>query len=220
LAIRILIVEDDIDIATRMAAGLRLLGFTVECVHDGEEAARFGLQEPFDAIILDLGLPTLPGIDVLKHWRQAGLLTPVLVITARVGWADKVDGLNAGADDYIGKPFHVPEIAARLRALMRRAVGQSPSVLLSHKDIAVDLAAGTATRAGDPIELTAQEFRLLTFLMHRVGRLVTQSELVDHLYGLDEERSSNTVEVYIGRLRRKIGRDTITTTRGLGYRFG
>ena len=137
-----------------------------------------------------------------------------------MGWADKVNGLNAGADDYIGKPFHVPEIAARLRALMRRAVGQSPSVLLTHDDLTVDLSSGAASKAGEPVDLTAQEFRLLTFLMHRIGRLVTQNELIDHLYGLDEERTSNTVEVYIGRLRRKIGRDRIKTMRGLGYRFG
>lgn len=178
------------------------------------------MQERFDAIILDLGLPTLPGIDVLRGWRRAGLATPVLVVTARVGWNDKVDGLNAGADDYIGKPFHVPEVAARLRALMRRAAGQAGAATLSHGDITVDAAAGVAALAGQPLDLTAQELRLLTFLMHRIGRIVTQAELIDHLYGLDEERASNTVEVYVGRLRRKIGHDAIRTHRGLGYRFG
>ncbi len=215
-----MLVEDDVDLAARLSLGLRQHGFVVEHIGDGDDALRFGLQEHFDAIILDLGLPTLPGIEVLRGWRRGGVTTPVLVVTARDGWADKVDGLNTGADDYVGKPIEVGEIAARLRALMRRAAGQSAGALLVHRDLTVDPAAGIATRAAERLDLTAQEFRLLTFLMHRIGRIVTQTELLDHLYGLDEERSSNTVEVYIGRLRRKIGREMIATQRGLGYRFG
>lgn len=177
------------------------------------------MQEQFDAIILDLGLPGLPGIKVLQGWRRAGCTTPVLILTARSSWTEKVEGLNAGADDFVTKPFQVDEVAARLRALMRRAAGQATPEL-RHGKIALDPVSGTASVAGQPIELTAQEFRLLNLFLHRVGRIVTQAELLDHLYGLDEERHSNTIEVYVGRLRRKIGRDAIRTLRGLGYRFG
>lgn len=165
-------------------------------------------------------MPGLPGLEVLRQWRRGGVATPVLILTARTGWVEKVDGLNAGADDYIGKPFYVPEIAARLQALMRRATGHAGAERLRYNDIEVDTAGGLATVAGTIVSLTAQEFRMLVFFMHRIGRIVPQSELIDHLYSLDEERSSNTIEVYIGRLRRKIGRDAIVTLRGLGYRFG
>jgi len=195
------------------------LGLVVEQVEDGEHGLSYALQEQFDAIVLDLGLPGLPGIEVLRGWRLAGCATPVLILTARNTWSEKVEGLNAGADDYVTKPFQVDEIAARLRALMRRVAGQATSEL-RHGDITLDPVSRTAGVAGRPIDLTAQEFRLLNFFMHRVGRVVTQAELLDHLYGLDEERSSNTIEVYVGRLRRKIGREAIRTLRGLGYRFG
>ena len=217
--IRILLVEDDQDISSRLKEGLGSFGFVVEHVADGEQGLSFALQEQFDAIVLDLGLPGLPGIEVLHGWRRSGCTTPVLILTARTSWTEKVEGLNAGADDYVTKPFQVDEIAARLRALMRRAAGQATSEL-RHGDITLDPVAGTANVAGQPIDLTAQEFRLLNLFLHRVGRVVTQAELIDHLYGLDEERSSNTIEVYVGRLRRKVGRDTIRTLRGLGYRFG
>ncbi|WP_084584498.1 response regulator transcription factor [Sphingomonas azotifigens] len=215
---RILLVEDDAEIGDRLREGLGALGFVIELVRDGETALDFGRQEGFDAIILDLGLPQLPGIEVLRRWRADGCGTPVLILTARSSWTEKVEGLNAGADDYVGKPFHVDEIAARLRALMRRAAGYQAAVL-RHGTIVLDPASGLVTVAGAPVELTAREFRLLTFLLHRVGRIVTHAELLDHLYGLEEEPSSNTIEVFIGRLRRKIGRDSIRTLRGLGYRF-
>lgn len=218
-AIRILLVEDDQDIGARLKEGLAAFGFVVEHVEDGEQALSFALHERFDAIVLDLGLPVLSGIEVLRGLRRAGSTTPVLILTARSSWTEKVEGLNAGADDYVAKPFHVDEIAARLRALMRRVAGQATSEL-RHGDIVLDPVAGTAKVAGQPIDLTAQEFRLLHLFLHRVGRVVTQAELLDHLYGLNEERSSNTIEVYVGRLRRKLGRDTIRTLRGLGYRFG
>jgi DNA-binding response OmpR family regulator len=217
--IRILIVEDDHDIGARLKEGLAGFGFVAEHVKDGGQALSFALHERFDAIVLDLGLPVLSGIEVLRGLRRAGSATPVLILTARSSWTEKVEGLNAGADDYVVKPFHVDEIAARLRALMRRVAGQATSEL-RHGDIVLDPVAGTAKVADRPIDLTAQEFRLLHFFLHRVGRVVTQAELVDHLYSLNEERSSNTIEVYVGRLRRKVGRDTIRTLRGMGYRFG
>ncbi|HEY0316510.1 MAG TPA: response regulator transcription factor [Sphingomonas sp.] len=216
---RILLVEDDADLGARLKEGLTGFGFVVEQVEDGDAGLAFGLQESFDAIILDLGLPHMSGIEVLRGWRRGGCATPVLILTARSSWTEKVEGLNAGADDYVTKPFQIDEIAARLRALMRRTAGQT-SGMLRHGDILLDPVAGTASVAGEPVVLTASEFRLLTVFLHRVGRVVTQAELVDHLYSLDEERASNTIEVYVGRLRRKLGRDTIRTLRGLGYRFG
>lgn len=217
--IRILLVEDDHDISTRLKEGLGSFGFVVEQVEDGEQGLSFALQEKFDAIVLDLGLPGLPGIELLRGWRRAGCASPVLILTARNSWTEKVEGLNAGADDYVTKPFQMDELAARLRALMRRAAGQTTSEL-RHGNITLDPVSGTVSVSGRPIDLTAQEFRLLNLFLHRVGRVVTQAELIDHLYGLDEERNSNTIEVYVGRLRRKVGRDTIRTLRGLGYRFG
>lgn len=176
-------------------------------------------DQTFDAIVLDLGLPGMEGIDVLKRWRATGMSTPVLVLTARGTWSEKVEGLNAGADDYITKPFHIPEVAARLRALIRRSAGIATSTI-AHGAIAVDLGSGRVTRDGEPVELTASELRMLTYFMHRLGRIIPQSELVDHLYALDESRESNTIEVYVSRLRRKLGPDLITTVRGLGYRMG
>jgi two-component system, OmpR family, response regulator len=186
---------------------------------DGEAGHVIGLSESFDAAILDLGLPGLPGIDVLRRWRSGGREMPVLILTARGSWTEKVDCLNAGADDYITKPTHIQEITARLRALIRRAAGK-PSPTLVHKDIELSPSAGTVTVSGNPVELTAQEFRILTYFMHRHGRVISQSQLLDHLYSMDTERDPNTIEVYVGRLRRKLGRDSIKTLRGLGYRFG
>lgn len=218
-AIRILVVEDDRGIAGRLATGLADHGFVVELAHDGEDGHALGCSDDFDAVILDLGLPGLSGLEVLRRWRKAGRHMPVLVLTARGGWDEKVEGLNAGADDYITKPFHIPEVAARLRALMRRSSGTS-SPVLSHGDLELDPTAGTVTQNGQPVDLTAQEFRLLSYFMHRRGRVIPQSELLDHLYTLDDARDSNTIEVYVGRLRRKLGRDVIRTLRGLGYRLG
>lgn len=186
---------------------------------DGEAGQAIGLSECFDAAILDLGLPNLPGIDVLRRWRTGGCEMPVLILTARGSWTEKVDCLNAGADDYVTKPTHIEEIAARLRALIRRSAGKS-SPVLSYKDIELSPAGGTVTVAGSPVELTAQEFRILSYFMHRQGRVISQSQLLDHLYSMDTERDPNTIEVYVGRLRRKLGRETIKTLRGLGYRFG
>lgn len=178
-----------------------------------------GRSETYDAAILDLGLPDMKGLDVLKGWREAGCDMPVLVLTARGTWTEKVDGLNAGADDYIAKPSHVQEISARLRALMRRAAGRAAPVL-THNDVELSPVSKTVTVAGNPVDLTAQEFRILNYFMHRPGRLISQNELIEHIYPLEEQRDPNTIEVYIARLRRKLGRDIIRTQRGLGYRLG
>jgi two-component system OmpR family response regulator len=218
-AIRVLLVEDDKDLARRLSEGLRAAGFVVEHAEDGEMGLSLGKTEEFDAVILDLGLPDISGVEVLKRWRKAERAMPVLILTARDSWTDKVDGLNAGADDYITKPFHVPEVAARLRALIRRAAGKSTPTL-SFGEIELSPFSGTVTLKGEPIDITANEFRLLNYFMHRQGRVIPQSELLDHLYALEEERDPNTIEVYVGRLRKKLGRDIIKTLRGLGYRVG
>jgi two-component system, OmpR family, response regulator len=161
----------------------------------------------------------MQGVDVLKRWRAIGCAMPVLILTARGSWSEKVEGLNAGADDYIAKPSHIQEIVARLRALIRRAAGR-PAPTLVYKNIELSPASGSVTIAGSPIELTAQEFRILNYFMHRQGRVISQSQLLEHLYAADSDRDPNTIEVYVARLRRKLGRDLIKTLRGLGYRFG
>lgn len=177
-----------------------------------------GTEDTYDAAILDLGLPQMPGLDVLKKWRASGVKMPVLVLTARGSWPEKVDGLNAGADDYITKPFHVPEVAARLNALIRRSAGLT-SAVMTHKGITLDAGAGKVELDGTPVDLTAKELRMLNYFMHRLGRVVSQAELTEHLYTADEGRESNTIEVYVSRLRRKLGADVIKTIRGLGYRM-
>jgi two-component system OmpR family response regulator len=215
---RILLVEDDEDIAQRLIAGLTQAGFTVERADNGTDGYTMGLDETYAAAVLDLGLPEMQGIDVLKRWRSAGRKLPVLILTARGTWAEKVDGLNAGADDYVTKPFHVPEVAARLKALIRRSSGLA-SAVLTYRGIELDTGSNRVMLNGTPVELTASELKMLTYFLHRIGRIVSQAELTEHLYALDESRESNTIEVYISRLRRKLGADLITTVRGLGYRM-
>jgi two-component system OmpR family response regulator len=215
---RILLVEDDEDIAQRLIAGLTQAGFTVERADNGTDGYTMGLDETYAAAVLDLGLPEMQGIDVLKRWRSAGRKRPVLILTARGTWAEKVDGLNAGADDYVTKPFHVPEVAARLKALIRRSSGLA-SAVLTYRGIELDTGSNRVMLNGTPVELTASELKMLTYFLHRIGRIVSQAELTEHLYALDESRESNTIEVYISRLRRKLGADLITTVRGLGYRM-
>jgi DNA-binding response OmpR family regulator len=213
------LVEDDPDLARRLSEGLRGLGFVVEHAAKGEFGCALGLSDDFDAAILDLGLPDVQGVQVLQRWRKAGREMPVLILTARGSWTEKVEGLNAGADDYITKPAHVQEVAARLRALIRRAAGKPMPTLVFH-DVELSPASGSVTVGGKPIDLTAQEFRILNYFMHRRGRIIPQIELIEHLYPLEKERDPNTIEVYIGRLRRKLGHDVIKTLRGLGYRLG
>jgi two-component system OmpR family response regulator len=190
----------------------------VDRAKNGEDGLSMGSLETFDAAILDLGLPSMEGISVLRNWRSANRDMPVLILTARGTWTEKVEGLNAGADDYITKPFHVEEVLARLRALIRRKSGAANSVI-SHKEISLDTVAGRATIGGRSVELTASELRMLTYFLHRVDRIISQQELTEHLYDVETSAESNTIEVYVSRLRRKFGRDIITTVRGLGYRM-
>ena len=215
---RILLVEDDPELARRLGDGLRREGYVVEHAATGQMGFLLGRDEDYDAAILDLGLPDLQGVEVLRRWRKADRRMPVLILSARGSWTEKVEGLNAGADDYVTKPSHVQEIVARLRALMRRAAGTSSPTLV-HNDIELSPALGSVSVAGKPVELTAQELRILNYFMHRHDRLISQNELIEHLYPFEEERDPNTIEVYIGRLRRKLGRDVIKTQRGLGYRL-
>lgn len=216
---RILLVEDDAELARRLGSALGEAGFAVDYATDGEEALLLGETHDFDAVILDLGLPKLPGLEVLRRWRLARRDTPVLILSARDAWTERVEGLNAGADDYLGKPFQAAEVAARLRALLRRTAGVA-SPILQHGDIVLAPTAGVAQVAGVAVELTARELRILGYLMHRIGRIVSQAELIDHVYAMEDLRESNTIEVYIGRLRKKLGREAIRTVRGLGYRIG
>lgn len=211
-------VEDDLELARRLKQGLEQAGFAVDCAENGQDGLDLGLRESYDAAVLDLGLPEVPGLSVLKRWRAAGRDHPVLVLTARAAWTEKVEGLNAGADDYMAKPFHVAEVAARLNALIRRSSGRA-SPLLRRGDIELNPAEGVVRVGDTTIELTAKELAILLYLMSRPGRIVSQDQLCDHVYDLDSQRQSNTIEVYIGRLRRKLGRDVIRTVRGLGYRF-
>lgn len=215
---RILLVEDDDEIARRLTAGLTPAGFTIERADNGADGYAMGMDEAYAAAVLDLGLPQMQGVDVLKRWRALGRSMPVLILTARGTWAEKVDGLNAGADDYVTKPFHVPEVAARLKALIRRSSGIS-SPVLSHRGIEFDTGSNRVQANGETVELTARELKMLTLFLHRIGRIVSQAELTDHIYALDETRESNTIEVYVSRLRRKLGADLIKTVRGLGYRM-
>lgn len=216
---RILLAEDDAELARRLGDALGEAGFAVDYADDGEDALFLGETQAFDAVVLDLGLPKMTGLEVLKRWRRAGRDTPVLVLTARDAWTERVEGLNAGADDYMGKPFQAAEVVARLRALVRRSAGGgSPVVRVG--EITLDAGAGLVEAEGRPVELTARELRILSYLMHRAGRIVSQAELVDHVYAMDDVRESNTIEVYVARLRKKLGRDVIRTIRGLGYRMG
>lgn len=216
---RILLVEDDEELARRLKLGLGEAGFAVDHAADGETAVELGETQVFDAVVLDLGLPRLPGLEVLRRWRAKRRNMPVLVLTARDAWTERVDGLNAGADDYLGKPFQTAEVVARLRALVRRSAGDASPILV-HEGVRLDVTGGAATLEGRPVDLTARELRILGYLMHRQGRIVSQAELMDHVYALDDIRESNTIEVYVGRLRKKLGKDCIRTIRGLGYRVG
>ena len=215
---RILLVEDDPDISRQLKSALSDAGYAVDHAPDGEEAQFLGETEPYDAVVLDLGLPKLDGVSVLERWRRGGMSKPVLILTARAAWSEKVAGFDAGADDYLAKPFHTEELLARLRALVRRAAGHS-SPALTCGDLRVDPKAARATVDGEPVKLTSLEYRLLHYMMLHQGRVVSRTELVEHLYDQDFDRDSNTIEVFVGRLRKKIGPDRIETLRGLGYRL-
>ena len=213
---RLLIVEDDDDLNRQLVAALSEAGYAVDAARDGEEGHFLGDTEPYDAVILDLGLPVMDGVTVLENWRRDGKDMPVLILTARDRWSDKVSGIDAGADDYVSKPFHVEEILARVRALLRRSAGHASSELTCGP-LQLDTRSARVTLDGQSVKLTSLEYRLLSYLMHHGGRVVSRSELVEHLYDQDFDRDSNTIEVFVGRLRKKLGADFIRTVRGLGY---
>ncbi len=215
---RLLVVEDDPDLGRQLTDALSNNGYAVDLAADGEEGHFLGDTEPYDAAVLDLGLPKMDGVRVLERWRAAGKDMPVLILTARDRWSEKVAGFDAGADDYLTKPFYTEELLARLRALLRRAAGHA-SAALECGDLRVDTRAARASVDGEPIKLTAHEYRVLSYMMHHQGRVVPRTELVEHIYDQDFDRDSNTIEVFIGRLRRKIGSNRILTERGLGYRL-
>ncbi|MBX9757334.1 MAG: response regulator transcription factor [Beijerinckiaceae bacterium] len=213
---RLLVVEDDKDLNRQLVTALEQAGYAIDRAYDGEEGHFLGDSEPYDAVVLDVGLPKKDGISVLEDWRAAGKVMPVLILTARDRWSDKVQGFDAGADDYVSKPFHMEEVLARLRALLRRAAGHATSELTCGP-VRLDTKAGRVVVDGAPVKLTSHEYRLLAYLMHHSGRVVSRTELVEHLYDQDFDRDSNTIEVFVGRLRRKLGVDVIQTVRGLGY---
>src|SRR3954471_8055424 len=228
---RVLIVEDEPSLGQQLKNALEGAGYAIDLATDGEEGLFLGETESYDAIVLDLGLPEIDGLTVLDRWRKQGKTTPVLVLTARDSWSDKVAGLDAGADDYVAKPFQTEELIARLRALIRRASGNA-SAELTAGDIRLDTRSGKVTKdgepvkltaqdkargAGEPVKLTAQEYKLLSYLLHHKGKVVSRTELIEHIYDQDFDRDSNTIEVFVTRIRKKLGADVITTIRGLGY---
>jgi two-component system OmpR family response regulator len=216
--VRVLIVEDEVVLAQQLSQALAAAGYAVDLAGDGERAEFLGRTEGYDAVVLDLGLPKMDGLTVLRHWRDAGLAMPVLVLTARGAWHEKVQGIDGGADDYMAKPFQIEEVLARLRALIRRASGQiTPELRCGN--VVLDPRASRVTVDGAPVKLTGHEFRVLSYLMHHRGRVVSQGELTEHIYSQGFDRDSNTVEVFIARLRRKLGGSFIETVRGLGYRI-
>lgn len=217
---RVLVVEDEPTLAAQLAEALRAAAYAVDVAHNGVDAhfQGDGENQPFDAVILDLGLPQMDGITVLKKWRAAGRAMPVLILTARDNWHDKVAGIDAGADDYLAKPFHMEELLARLRALIRRAGGHAGAELACGP-VVLDTRNSRVTVAGRAVALTSHEYRVLDYLMHHQGELVSRSDLIEHIYAQDFDRDSNTVEVFIARLRKKLPAGLIETVRGLGYRL-
>ena len=215
---RVLLVEDEPTLRAQLHAGLQEAGYVVDEAGNGRDAQHLGETESFDAVVLDLGLPLVDGLTVLKRWRSAGLTMPVLILTARDSWHEKVAGIDAGADDYLAKPFHMEELLARVRALIRRAQGLA-SPLLQCGALTLDTRSNRVALNGQPVSLTSHEFKLLAYLMHRPGSVVSRTELTEHIYAQDFDRDSNTIEVFIGRLRRKLPAETIETVRGMGYRL-
>ncbi|CAM3830748.1 response regulator transcription factor [Litorimonas haliclonae] len=215
---RVLIVEDDPDLSRQLRTALKDTGYAVDVADNGEDGHFLGDTEPYDAVILDLGLPLIDGVSVLQKWRADGKKFPVMILTARDQWSEKVAGFDAGADDYVTKPFHTEELMARLRALLRRASGHSTDTI-DIGELSVDNRSARAFVNGMAIKLTSHEFRLLAYMAAHQGRVISRTELVEHIYEQDYDRDSNTIEVFVGRLRRKIGTNRIETVRGLGYRL-
>lgn len=216
---RLLLAEDDTALGRDLQAKLREQGYAVDWATDGVETAFLGSEGIYDVVVLDIGLPGRDGLAVLREWRRDGLTMPVLLLTARDAWFEKVEGFEAGADDYLAKPFHVEELFARLRALGRRAAEQPGDLLAGNESLVLDEARQQVTVDGEPVDLTGTEFRLLRYFMHHPGHVLSKSRLAEHLYEFDDERDSNVIEAYVTRLRRKIGREHIETRRGQGYVF-
>lgn len=215
---RLLVVEDDFDLSRQLEATLASAGYAVDLAYDGEEGHYLGDTETYDAIVLDLGLPQMDGVTVLRAWRAKDLKTPVLILTARDGWSNKVTGLDAGADDYMVKPFQMEELLARIRALIRRAAGKGSSEIICGP-VTLDTRSGRVAVNGREVKLTAQEYKLLAYLMHHSNKVVSRTELTEHIYDQDFDRDSNTIEVFVNRIRKKLDSDIIKTVRGLGYRL-
>jgi two-component system OmpR family response regulator len=215
---RILLVEDEPTLRAQLREALVSAGYAVDEADNGRDAHFLGDTEAFDAVILDLGLPVLDGLTVLKRWRDAGRTVPVLILTARDNWSEKVAGIDAGADDYLTKPFHTEELLARLRGLIRRASGLASSLLVCGP-VELDTRTSRVMLDGQHLALTSHEFKVLAYLMHHPNAVVSRTELTEHIYAQDFERDSNTIEVFVGRLRKKLPADLIETVRGLGYRL-
>ncbi len=213
---RILVVEDDPELGPHIADVLRQQGYAVDLSPDGEEGHYLGETESYDAVLLDLGLPNRDGISVLKHWRSGQRQMPVIILTARGRWSEKVAGFDAGADDYVTKPFQMEEVLARLRAVIRRSAGHAKAELVCGP-LTLDTRAHRVTVAGVAVRLSGQEYKILSYLMHHQGKAVSRTELAEHIYDHTYDKDSNLIEVFIGRLRKKLGVDVITTVRGLGY---
>jgi two-component system, OmpR family, response regulator len=216
---RVLVVEDERALSTQLAGALGAAGYAVDCAADGEQADFLVRTERYDAVLLDLGLPRVDGFTILRGWRDSSVDVPVLVLTARGSWHEIVQGIDGGADDYVAKPFRIEEVLARIRALIRRASGHAQPELRCGL-VTLDPRLAKVTRDGVPVKLTSHEFRVLSYLMHHRDRVVSQSELTEHIYAQDFDRDSNTVEVFVARLRRKLGASIIETVRGIGYRLG
>jgi len=217
--VRLLVVEDDDPLREALERTLTQAGYAVDTAANGVDAEHLGDTEPYDAIVLDLGLPRRPGLEVLRHWRGRGNAVPVIILTARDTWQEKVDGFKAGADDYLGKPFHVEELVARVNAIIRRRHGETRGAIET-AELRLDEERQTVTHRGQTFELTGTEFRLLRYFMLHPGKILSKTELTEHVYDFDSDRDSNVIEVYIRRLREKLGDDAIQTRRGQGYVFG
>ena len=215
---RLLVVEDDPDLSRQLTDILCAQGYAVDSAADGEEAEYLGEVEPYDAVVLDLGLPVKDGVSVLESWRNKGLTMPVLILTARGQWSEKVSGFDAGADDYLTKPFQMEELQARLRALIRRSAGHASSILTCGP-VSLDTRNAEVLVNDEPVSLTGHEYKLLSYLIHHTDKIISRTELTEHIYDQHFDRDSNTIEVFVGRLRKKLGIDVIKTVRGLGYRM-
>ena len=215
---RLLVAEDDVELRALLKETLTRAGFAVDAAGDGVDAEHLGNTEPYDAVVLDLGLPKRSGLDVLRHWRARGIAVPIIILTARDTWQEKVDGFKAGADDYLAKPFHVEELIARINAIIRRRHGETKGGIRA-AGLLLDEERQTVTHRGKTIALTGTEFRLLRYLMLHPGKILSKTELTEHVYDFNSDRDSNVIEVYVRRLREKLGPDVIETRRGQGYVF-